>query len=157
MVFATKPLPPAPNKCPPAEATLRFGKDGCDPGVEDGKLGTFGMPVMVGDIIEARNGFDAPPPVIWGLSPWPNVEPVGLKLPKPPVACELSALRFVCWGAAPRGPTDAEYGVVGEAGLDWVLLVDAGALSGIGGKDSNNAAPNDEVGLNGFKPANPVV
>lgn len=28
---------------------------------------------------------------------------------------------------------------------------------GIGGKDSSSDAPNDDDGLNGFKPANPVI
>ena len=53
----------------PVDGTRWFAKDDGDPSpipgiVDDGKLGTFGMPVIVGDIIEARNGFDAPPPVI---------------------------------------------------------------------------------------------
>lgn len=68
-MFTTKPPPPAPNKCMPVDGTRWFAKDDGDPSpipgiVDDGKLGTFGMPVIVGDIIEARNGFDAPPPVI---------------------------------------------------------------------------------------------
>ena len=70
-MFTTKPPPPAPNKCMPVEGTLWFAKDDGDPKpgiVDEGKLGTFGIPVIVGDIIEARNGFD-PPPVIWGLNP----------------------------------------------------------------------------------------
>lgn len=36
--------------------------------------------------IDARNGFAAPPPVIWGLRPTPNDDPKFDELPKPPVA-----------------------------------------------------------------------
>lgn len=45
-------------------------------------------------------------------------------------------------------------GEIGEGALVWEL--GAGALSGIVGNDSSSAAPNDDVGLNGFKPENPV-
>jgi len=47
-------------------------------------------------------------------------------------------------------------GEIGEEALGWELVGGAGASSGIGGNDSSSAAPNDDVGLNGFKPANPV-
>ncbi len=69
------------------------------------------------------------PPVFWVISP--NAEPFAGE-----VADEEDA-------PAP-GPAPVTAGVFGSD-------------AGIGGNDSNNEAPKDEVGLNGFKALNPVV
>jgi hypothetical protein len=100
-------------------------------------------------IIEARKGFAAPP-VIWGRRPCPSVEPLPVK-PPAPKGIELERIA--------DGPV---------AGENWPppkgevvpLAVSAGVAGkdpGIEGKDSSSAVPNDDDGLNGFKPANPVI
>lgn len=104
-----------------------------------------GAPVALGDSenIVARKGFAAPAaPVICGRRPTPGVLPA--KLDPSPVGCEFrkellpsdgDGVCFDCWLMS------------GVVGWDW----------GIGGSDSRSCAPNDDDGLNGLIPENPVV
>lgn len=138
--------------------------EGWKAGVEP-KLGA--LPVERAPIaIEARKGFAAPPPVIWGLSPTPNVDPTFEEPPKPPIAPVgwlLKKLKLL--GVAPLVPFAGEEVVLNRpvpAGLGVLegRPVIAGVVGwdpGTGGRDSSREAPNDEDGLNGFKPVNPVT
>lgn len=181
-----------------------------------GNGGTFGTPGpnpppgVFPAAIDALNGFAAPPPVICGLKPTPNLDavpvtpnPVGdvalgelalagvvgvdapvippfpavfapafnapspPKLPPNPVCC--------CLFNAPNsdipnddeptppalvpGPIVLAPEVPVPTALEAVVAVGLVAPDelGIGGNDSISAAPKDEVGLNGFNPANPVI
>jgi len=99
-------------------------------------------------IIEILNGFAAPP-VICGLSPPPSMPDPPLVDPPKPVGCALKPPKPVCWLFRVPGADNGE-----------VMPVTPGVFGsepGIGGKDSNNEAPKEEVGLNAFMPVNPVV
>lgn len=158
------PGPPAPppllNKFapkdvdPPAPDGLKFG-DGVK-GRLPPKLGS----APLGDIIDARKGLAAPPPVIWGRRPCPSVE---LLFPK----FEADVGGVVCvslLNGCELDPKEPPYkppllgGIVlstAEAGLPEIAGV-VGEEPGIGGRDSISEAPKDDDGLNGLRPANPV-
>lgn len=65
------PFPPDPNRLAPIDCgpdIMKDGNEAANPllGVNEGRVGT---PAIPGTAVEARNGFDAPPPVICGLNP----------------------------------------------------------------------------------------
>lgn len=74
-----------------------------------------------------------------------------LKFPKPPVF----------WVGSPNPePFVGEVADEDDAPAPGPIPVTAGVFgsdAGMGGNDSNNEAPNEEVGLNGFRALNPVV
>lgn len=160
-------------KAPPAPPPLlnRFAPKDVDPlapapdGLKfsDGVKG--GLPpklsgAPLGDIIDARKGLAAPPPVIWGRRPCPRVE---LLFPKfgadvgnmvcvaPPNGCELDPKEPPYKPPLSGGavPLTVEPGLPEMAGV-------VGEEPGIGGRDSISEAPKDDDGLNGLRPANPV-
>jgi len=134
------------------------GDDNVDcPAPENGGTPPKPGPPAGAPIIEARKGFAAPP-VICGRSPCPNVDP-------PPLVAliggELTAPKPVCGVLNPNPPADVGENISPFPG-DVVLLplpVTAGVVGeepGIDGKVPRSDAPNDEDGLNGFMPPNPV-
>lgn len=112
------------------------------------------------DIIDARKGLAAPPPVIWGRRPCPSVE---LLFPK----FEADVGDVVCvslLNGCELDPKEPPYKppLLGDvvpstakAGLPEIAGV-VGEEPGIGGRDSISEAPKDDDGLNGLRPANPV-
>ena len=90
--------------------------------------------------IDARKGF-APPsvPVACGRRPTPNDEPS-------PVGWEDSPGKPVVWDEIVEPGVDEGGEPAGVEGAD-----------GMGGSDSRSAAPNEDEGLNAFRPLNPVV
>jgi len=141
-------------------------------------------PVLVGLTIDARKGFAAPTaPVSWGRRPVPREDPNALEGVKPvgcgakddapcdepfnaPVPDEkrdgVKELLLVVVDAGwegggneePLRPRDgiALDGLFEASGVEVEF-----AGSGIGGRDSNNVAPNEELGLKAFKPLKPPV
>lgn len=135
--------------------------------------------------IDARNGLAAPP-VICGRKPTPTVDvvappmpaaPAGwaFKAPKPPALGEDDAdglkLEVPNGGKVedlpdgednevPREPRDGP-GPVGPfkpvGGGEDVPEGVGGLDCGIGGSDSSNDAPNEDVGLNALRPVKPVA
>ena len=146
------PIPPSPPNAPVWPVWLRPNgdveptwpapaprNDGIEP---DGFAPSADPGALVVENIVARNGF-APPsaPVICGRSPTPT-DDAGM-----PVGCVPSPGNEpapVGWVVAAEGCEPGEPdGVVGAEGM--------------GGRDSRSAAPNEDEGLNAFRPLKPVV
>jgi len=108
-----------------------------------------GAPVLN---MDARNGF-APPPVICGLKPTPNVDPV----PYVPNAETPVGWVFVLASCELKGDVLLVEGVLLVA-LEFRSVPGVPGLEpGIGGNDSRSEAPKEDEGLKALSPLNPVT
>lgn len=134
-VVEPNPLPVTPPPVPVGGGDVEPRNDGVVPRPAPAGLGLLDVVN-----IDARNGL-APPsaPVACGRKPTPSdgPTPVGCPLsPGKPVVCEVIVDPGFDDGGDPPGVEGAE---------------------GMGGSESSRAAPNEDDGLNGFRPLKPVA